>query len=313
MALMSDVKAAVVAHGGAGAGRELDDGCMQAAEAARRALAAGRDGMAAAIEAVVVLENDERFNAGSGASLGLDGATIEMDASVMDTRGRLGAVAGLRAVKNPVLVARQVADTPHCLLAGEGALRFARLMGHEPYEKVSQKARASHREMLHKLAGSEPAMPGEDNADFARYWNYAGAPSFTPGSGDGGDGGAGCRDTVGAVVRDHEGHFAVAASTGGSAPSLLGRIGDTPVIGSGFYAGPAGAVAATGVGEHILRTTLAMRVYLWIEAGVDLHESMQRGVALIPKEVDVGVIAVSRTQAGAHSNAPMPQATLYHG
>lgn len=302
--------AAIVVHGGAGAGRELDDGCERAADAARKALAAHKDGLAAAIEAVLVLENDERFNAGSGASLGLDGTTIEMDACVMDTRGRLGAVAGLHRVKNPVLVARQVADTPHCLLAGEGALRFARLMGHEPFEKISSKARDQYAEMLRKLGSSKPAMPGVDNADFARYWNYAGAPRFEPGS-EGGSG-ADCRDTVGAVVRDRDGHFAVAGSTGGSAPSLLGRVGDTPIIGSGFYAGAAGAVAATGIGEHIMRTTLAMRVYLWIEAGMDLQEALQRGVALIPGDVDVGVIAVSRTQAGAHSNAEMPHAIIEH-
>lgn len=299
---------ALVVHGGAGAGRELDDGCERAAQAGKQALAGGEDALAAAIAAVLVMENDERFNAGFGASLGLDGVTIEMDACVMDNRGKLGAVAGLRSVKNPVLVARQVADTPHCLLGGEGANAFARLMGHEPFDKVANKSREQHREMLKKLSSDEPAMPGERNEDFARYWNYAGAPPFKPGGENGS--GASCRDTVGAVVRGPDGHFAVAGSTGGSAPSLLGRIGDTPIIGSGFYAGPAGAVAATGVGEHIIRTTLAITAYRWIEEGMDLDEALRRAVALIPAEVDVGLIAVSRTQAGAYSNADMPQAIL---
>lgn len=303
------MEAAVVVHGGAGAGRELDDGCARAADAACSALAGGGEALAAAIAAVLVLENDERFNAGHGASLGLDGVTIEMDACVMDTRGRLGAVAGLRSVKNPVLVARQIADTPHCLLAGEGALRFARLMGHAPFDHVTEKARGQQREMLKKLSSDEPAMPGERNEDFARYWNYAGAPPFAPG-GAGGSG-ASCRDTVGAVVRDRDGQFAVAGSTGGSAPSLLGRVGDTPIVGSGFFAGPAGAVAATGVGEYIMRTTLAMTVYRLIEQGIDLHQAMRQGLQGIPSNVDVGVIAVSRTQAGAYSNAAMPQAVQY--
>ena len=248
--------AAIVVHGGAGAGRSLDDGCQHAANAARGALERGDDALGAAIAAVVVLENDERFNAGTGASIGLDGRTIEMDAAVMDTLGRLGAVAGLRGVKNPILVARAVADTPHCLLAGDGAIRFARLMGHAQYDNLTQKAAAQLDDMLAKLGSAEQAMPGEANEDFARFWNYEGAPTFgRPGAAA--PKRAGARDTVGAVVRDGAGHFAVAGSTGGSAPSLLGRVGDTPIIGSGFYAGPHGAVAATGVGEHIIRNMLA--------------------------------------------------------
>ena len=291
----------IVVHGGAGAGRDLDDGCIRAADAARARLDQGAQALGAAIAAVPVMEDDERFNAGTGSALGLDGETIEMDASVMDTQGRLGAVSCLRGVKNPVLVARDVARTPHTFLSGEGAERFARRMGHEVYREVTAKARQEHQEMMEKLNSSEPAMPGEDNADFARYWNYAGSPRFQKG--------AAC-DTVGAVVRDAAGQFAVAGSTGGSAPSLLGRVGDTPIIGSGFYCGPHGAVAATGVGEHIIRNMLASRVYRWIEEGMPLVEALKRGIALIPSGVDVGLIAVSRSDAGAWSNAEMPQAVV---
>jgi len=294
---------AIVVHGGAGAGRDLDDGCRTAAKAGLDALTSGDDALSAAVAAVVSLENDTRFNAGTGAALGLDGQTIEMDACVMDTRGALGAVSSLRAVKNPVLVARDVAQTPHCLLGGEGAERFARKMGHPEYREVSAKARRNHHEMLERLRHSEPAMPGEDNEDFARFWNYARSPQFLQGRPS---------DTVGAVVRDAEGHFAVAGSTGGSAPSLMGRIGDTPLVGCGFYAGEHGAVAATGIGEYIIRTTLASRVYHWIADGVALDAALKRGVALIPKDVDVGLIAVSRTEAGAWSNAAMPQAVVHH-
>ena len=294
--------ACVVVHGGAGAGRELDGGCLSAASVAISQLAEGQGAFEAAIAAVVVLEDDGRFNAGTGAALGLDGATIELDASVMDTRGRLGAVSCLRGVKNPVLVARDVTRSPHCLLSGEGAERFARAMGHEYYREITEKARQAHREMLDKLAREQPSMPGVDNEDFAKLWNYASARTFKP---------ATC-DTVGAVVRDADGHFAVAASTGGSAPSLLGRVGDTPLVGSGFYAGPAGAVAATGVGEYIIRTLLASTVYHWIADGMPLDTALRRGVQLIPDEVDVGLIAVSQEQAGACSNAAMPQALLRH-
>src|SRR5437867_747958 len=116
---------AVVTHGGAGSGPETQDGCVAAAEKAARLLAKGGEALEAAIAAVVHLEDDGRFNAGTGASLRMDGETVELDASVMDTRGRLGAVAGLRRTRNPILVARAVAQTPHWLIAGEGATRFA--------------------------------------------------------------------------------------------------------------------------------------------------------------------------------------------
>jgi L-asparaginase/beta-aspartyl-peptidase (threonine type) len=299
---MKDKAACVVVHGGAGAGRELDDGCMSAASAAKDELSKGRGAFEAAIAAVVVMEDDGRFNAGCGAALGLDGSTVETDASVMDTRGRLGAVSCLRGAKNPVLVARDVTHTPHCLLSGEGAERFARAMGHEYFREINEKVRREHRAMLDKLASEQPAMPGVDNARFARYWNYPCGRTFKTST---------C-DTVGAVVRDADGHFAVAGSTGGSAPSLLGRVGDTPMVGCGFYAGPAGAVAATGVGEYIIRTMLASTVYQWIASGMPLDAALRRGVELIPAEVDIGLIAVSGAEAGAFSNAAMPHAVAHH-
>jgi L-asparaginase/beta-aspartyl-peptidase (threonine type) len=151
------------------------------------------------------------------------------------------------------------------------------------------------------LAGTAPAMPGVDNKAFLRFWNYRGTPDLPD---------AAACDTVGAVVRGPDGHFGVASSTGGSAPALLGRVGDTPIVGSGFYAGPAGAVAATGIGEHIVRHLLAHRVYTWIEDGMPLERALQRGIALFDKDIAVGLIAVSRLEAGALSNREMPQAQL---
>jgi L-asparaginase/beta-aspartyl-peptidase (threonine type) len=292
---------AVVVHGGAGAAMEYQGGCERAAERAVERLRQGGAALDAAVSAVVSMEDDGRFNAGSGAALGLDGATIEMDASVMDTQGRLGAVACVRNVKNPVLLARSVAETPHCILAGEGAERLARALGLSMHPGPGDKQREDHRKILAALVGSMPAMPGVDNRVFERFWNYN-SPLQLPE-------GAAC-DTVGAVVRDADGHFAVAGSTGGSAPSLLGRVGDTPIVGAGFYAGPEGAVAATGIGEHIIRHLLARTVYQWIADGMPLNQALRRGVELVDKNVDIGLIAVSRTEAASYSNQGMPGATL---
>jgi len=292
---------AVVVHGGAGASREHEDGCVLAARRALAQLEVNGDALDAAIAAVTALEDDGRFNAGSGSVLGLDGATIEMDASIMDTRGRLGAIAAVQSVKNPVQLARAVADTPHWLLAGEGAQRFARAIGMPVSEPVSERQRAAHRKILTQLAGSVPAMPGVDKTLFDRFWNYNTPLNLPEGS---------ACDTVGAVVRGADGHFAVACSTGGSAPKLLGRVGDTPIIGSGFYAGPEGAVAATGIGEHIVRHLLARTVYGWIADGIPLAQALQRGVDLFDPSIAVGLIAVSRNDAAACSNSDMPHSRM---
>jgi beta-aspartyl-peptidase (threonine type) len=113
-------------------------------------------------------------------------------------------------------------------------------------------------------------------------------------------------DTVGAVALDAEGHFAVATSTGGSAPSLLGRVGDTPLIGCGYYAGPQGAIAVTGIGEHIIPHLLARTVYGWLETGTPLTQALDRAVNLFPSHIDVGLIGVDKTTAAASSNREMP-------
>lgn len=292
---------AVVVHGGIGAPKENEDGCVLAARRALAQLEANRDALDAAILAVATLEDDGRFNAGSGSSLGLDGATIEMDASIMDTRGRLGAVACVRDVRNPVKLARAVADTPHVMLAGEGAQRFAHSIGMPGSAPVSERQRSEHRQLMQELAGSVPVMPGIDNRLFERFWNYK-TPLQLPKS-------SAC-DTVGAVVRGPDGHFAVACSTGGSAPRLLGRVGDSPIIGSGFYAGPLGAIAATGIGEHIVRHLVARTVYGWIEHGMALDEALKRGVALFDPDVAVGLVGVTRTEAAAYGNQGMPYSKM---
>ncbi|MFC5478322.1 isoaspartyl peptidase/L-asparaginase [Massilia suwonensis] len=288
---------AIVVHGGAGEPLDYTDGCDKAAKRARDILLETGDALDAAIAAVMVLEEDERFNAGTGSVLCLDGATIEMDASIMDTRGRLGAVAAVRDVRNPILLARAIADTPHVVLAGEGAERLARSLGLERAKPISAAQRKKHEELLKELAGSVPAMPGIDNRMFERFWNYKTPLQLPKGA---------AHDTVGAVVRGPDGHFAVAGSTGGSAPSLLGRVGDTAIMGSGFYAGSLGAIAATGVGEHIVRHMLARTVYGYLEQGMPLQQALQRGLDLIDKDVDTGLIGVTKTEAASCSNTHMP-------
>ena len=294
---MRTLRRGIVVHGGAGAPPALADGCEAAARAALEKLAAGATALDAAIAAVVGMEDDGRFNAGSGSILRLDGKSIQMDASVMDSAGTLGAVACITGVKNPVLVARRVAETPHLLLASEGATAFARRCGFPEHHHVSERARARHAATVKALRERDPGNvpPGWADFDLEGHWNLD-VPYrevFTPG------------DTVGAVALSEDGVFAVAGSTGGSSPMLRGRVGDTPLIGCGFYAGEMGAVAATGAGEEIIRRMLAREVYEALAAGKEPQHACEATLLSFPAELSVGVIAIGRHGYGVASNVPM--------
>lgn len=287
--------ATILVHGGAGGTHADTDGCMTAANIARRKLDHLGDALDAAVAAVVSMENDGRFNAGAGAILGLDGETIEMDAAVMDSRGRLGSVACIQRVKNPVMVARDVAASPHRMLAGEGATHFARVGGHPDFYHPSDKARAAHRDLVADMA--------PDSGPYGMLWNYNRAPPVPH------QRQFGC-DTVGAIVRGPDGQFAVAASTGGSAPALLGRVGDTPLLGCGFFAGRIAAITVTGVGETIIPHLLAHSVYQWLAEGMTMERALARGLELFDDNIDIGILAVTATVGGSASKHPLPMAVL---
>ncbi len=297
-----DPPAVVVTHGGAGGDRRDEDGCRSAAYQGLARLGTDGSALDAAIAAVFWLENDGRFNAGRGAVVGLDGETFELSASVMDSSGALGAVAGVRNVRNPIELAAAVAKTPHWCLAGEGADRLARHLGLAEADFDIDQAQRKHRELLHELRGEAPVLPNVDNRDFARLWNYAMPWDEALRR-------HGC-GTVGAVVRDAHGRFVVATSTGGVAPALLGRVGDSSTVGCGFYCGDRGAIGATGIGEAIVRRMLARTVYQWLADGRELQEALDAGIALFDDATDIGLIGVTARAHGSASNRPMPTAVL---
>jgi L-asparaginase/beta-aspartyl-peptidase (threonine type) len=283
------MKPLVIVHGGAGAPAGFADGPQAAAVAGFETLSSGGTALEAAIAAAVVMEDDPRFNAGTGSNLRLDGKTIEMDAAVTDSEGLFGAVMALQRTRNPILVARRVADTPHIMICGEGALNFARRLGFPDYDPITPRAlkkyarwRAEGRELI--------------EFDLAAHWNFP--EEFR------------AHDTIGAVVRDSSGKFAVANSTGGTTLMLHGRVGDSPIYGAGLYAGPAGAVAATGAGEEIVKRLLCYRVYEWMAAGSSPEEACTTELVHFPDSVLVGLIAANRSDAWGGSNREMPFAAV---
>jgi isoaspartyl peptidase/L-asparaginase-like protein (Ntn-hydrolase superfamily) len=191
--------------------------------------------------AVAFLEDDPRFNAGTGSVLRLDDS-IEMDAALMDSSLNYGAVGCIREVKNPVRVARRVMKTPHHLLVGEGATRFARTEGFPPYNPETPEARKKLLDLKKNL---------EDHPDAAILNKHL--PT----------------ETVGAVARDTKGNLAAATSTGGFSLMLPGRVGDSPLIGCGIFASRVCAVCLTGKGEEIIRLMLAKTVHDSVASGVE--------------------------------------------
>jgi len=229
------IKPVIIANGGAGGisfPERRDKGLREAVGAGYEVLREGGTSLDAVERSVAILEDIKIFNAGTGSTLGLTGE-VEMDASVMTSDGRYGAVASLREVKNPIRVARMVMErTDHMLLAGEGAQQFARLMGFKRYNPKTRE-RVRYWKRVRKSLTS-------------RYFTRL--KELSPYYG-----------TVGVVALDQKGRIAVGTSTGGINLHLPGRVGDTPIIGAGTYCDQNGGVSTTGHGEAIMKTFLALR------------------------------------------------------
>lgn len=222
-----------------------------------------------AVEAAIrVMEDSPLFNAGKGSAFNRDGYN-ELDASIMDgSELNAGAAAIVQRVKNPITLARAVMErSPHVLLVGEGADRFAREQGLEvvPHHYFFTDRRWDALER--RLRDETP---------------YGGAP------GEGSSGGERRPDldgdefgTVGAVALDVHGNIAAGTSTGGRVGKLPGRVGDSPILGAGTYADNRGAaVSSTGLGEFVLRALSARSVSDLVRVeGFSVQDAVAQAVA----------------------------------
>lgn len=296
----------VVVHGGAGTisrarmtpeiEAQYRRTVAQALEVGRDALAAGGTAVDAVERAVVVLEDSPLFNAGHGAAFAHDG-TNSLDAALMDGDTlRAGSVAGVRHVKNPITLARAVMEQcEHVMLAGDGAEEFAREHGIELVPTSYFRTEWRWRQLQEALrreaegAGSSPLdVPAPDLSD----------------AGHG---------TVGAVALDRDGRIAAATSTGGVCNKRWGRIGDSPLIGCGTYAGARCGVSATGAGEYFIRNVVAHDVCARMTyAGVPLAQAADDVVnrVLVAQRGAGGVIAID---AGGHVAWPFNSPGMYRG
>ena len=275
----------IVTHCGSGSDKGMQDVAEQSAAAGMRILRHGGSALDAVEEAIVVLEDDPRTNTGVGARRRVDGP-VQMDAALMDSQLNIGAVAAIMNVQNPIRVARLVMNSPHVFLAGEGATLFARKQGVAYFDP-------SNRESEEKWRGALAKMESGDVPEWAAKWR-----------------GFKFKDTVGAVASDKQGRFAAGSSTGGHPYMLPGRVGDSPIVGAGLYAGPKGAVTATGVGEDIIRVVLSKFVYDRIESGGTAKKACDIGLGLFKDTVPVGMIAVDGKTWGESCNRDMAWAVL---
>jgi beta-aspartyl-peptidase (threonine type) len=229
----------LVVHGGAWA---IPDDMVEAhLKGVRNAMAAGwrvleRGGPAldAVEEAVVIMEDDETFDAGRGSFLNRDGK-VQLDALIMDGGTlRAGGVGCVERLRNPVRAARKIlSDSPHVYFVAEGAERFAAEHG-IPLCRNEDLIIPREVERLREFQ----ARPADAKADLF-------APTIS-------------HDTVGAVALDGDGNIAAATSTGGTLNKAPGRLGDSSLIGCGCYAdNQTAAASTTGWGEPIMKLVLA--------------------------------------------------------
>ena len=265
----------IVIHGGAGvmsglseeSQKQIHKKIKETVSEAYSILENGGSSLDAVELAVSMLEDSPLFNAGRGSVYTSD-EIQEMDASIMEGENRLaGAVASVTTIKNPIKLARKVAEeTKHILLVGDGAERFAREIGVD----IVDREYFYHKERLERVLNSKNTI-SKLNKESDKI------------------------GTVGAVALDKNGNIAAATSTGGMTNKMPGRVGDSPIIGSGTWAqnGVCG-VSSTGHGEYFIKYQVAREVCVRIEY---LNQTLKNSAASIInelKELDAsgGLIAI---------------------
>jgi len=285
---------AIIVHGGAKAISEdkveaNHAGCLAAVEAGWTVLRSGGSAGEAVEAAIRVLEADQTFNAGVGATLNREGE-VELDAAIMEgTKLGWGAVAAVQGVRHPISVARKIMDKKPRLLVAHSAKRFAAENGAEMCAKDDL------------IADEQWEQWKEDQEVLDRP------------------------NTVGCVALDANGVLVAGTSTGGTTNQPEGRVGDTAIVGSGLYAdNQLGACSTTGDGESIIPVVLAKTAIDFLSGNRHPDQAAQKAIEVLKSKVvgEAGCILLdhqgrvgwaynSQDMAVAYMTAEMERAAVF--
>ncbi len=218
---------------------------------------------------------------------------VTLDACIMDHLGNAGSVTFLQNILHPISVARRVMEkTPHVMLSGEGALRFALAEGFKTQDLMTDSSRSAWKKFQGNL---EKKTVGQDN-----------------------------HDTIGILAIDRENRISGACSTSGAAWKMHGRVGDSPIIGAGLFVdNEVGAATSTGLGELVMKTVGSFLVVELMRHGATPQEACEEAVRRISEKYfrnfegevpQVGFIAINKKgEHGAYSLVKGFSYSLYQG
>jgi beta-aspartyl-peptidase (threonine type) len=285
-------------HGGAGVIRkgsltperekEYRAKLEEAVLAGYKVLQSGKSGLDAVELAIRMLEDSPLFNAGKGAVFTAEGKN-ELDASIMEGKTLMaGAVAGLRHVKNPITLARAVMEkSPHVMMVGDGAEKFAKEMNielvEEKYFWTQERWDGLQKVIQQEKEKQKAEQEGKKVSQNAPDLRLEPVNKF---------------GTVGAVALDANGNLSAGTSTGGMTYKKFGRVGDAPIIGAGTYANnDSCAVSATGWGEFFIRIGVARDIAALMEyQAMPIQKAADRVIKEKLQKLggDGGIIAIDK-------------------
>ncbi|MEP0262527.1 N(4)-(beta-N-acetylglucosaminyl)-L-asparaginase [Dokdonia sp.] len=235
-------------------------------------LAQGKPALDAIIAGVAVEEaNEENTTVGIGATPDREG-NVTLDACVMSPDGDYGAVLAVENIVHVAALARKVMEeTPHVIMASKGAEEFAYTQGFKKQKLLTPASEKAWKEWL-KTSNYQPAINVENH------------------------------DTIGMLAMDSSGDIAGVCTTSGLGYKMKGRVGDSPIIGSGlFIDNEVGAAVATGMGEEVLKTVGSFLVVELMRNGMSPQKACEEAIHRIVKKGDrykdfqVAYIAMNKT------------------